>query len=763
MHPSSVAGGPDMILLEELHEGALFHQLQQRFQRDEVYTYTGNILVAMNPFKSLPIYDRGHVQQYRDQPLGSMPPHVFAIANEAYYNMMRSKANQCVIISGESGAGKTETTKLILSYLAAVSTQSSLVQEQILDASPILEAFGNAKTVRNDNSSRFGKFIEVQFTPEGAIVGAKILDFLLERSRVVAQSPEERNYHIFYNLLAGATPEERATWDLQPPSAFEYLNRSGCMTVEGTDDAKALKTIREAFATLRFTNTSAIFKCLAAILHLGNTVFVPDVQDGAAVADRAPLQRAARLLGLDGDKLLATLVQRSTVTRGETFVTPLSCAQAQDSRDALAKALYGKLFSWIVGFINETTKRDDSLPFVGVLDIFGFENFATNSFEQFCINYANERLQFFFNQHIFRLEQEEYDRENIAWHTIAFVDNQACIDLISKKPLGLLWLLDEEAGFPKASDATCLDKFHATHDKHAHYVRPKTKAPAFGVRHYAGEVTYQIQDFLDKNRDTLRTDLMEVMSESHEPFVAELFKMIDLSQLEELLASHPALKTALGGGTGGTSPSSGKSPTVGAQFHGSLSDLIATLAACDPFFVRCIKPNMQKAPGAIDRALVLTQLRCAGMLETIQVRKAGYAVRLPMVQLISRHAMLCASAGDPAITPAEACRRIMAQLPDALLGQWQIGLTKVFMKGQVDTALEVLRARKRHQYAAHIQSVVRGWIQRRRYAALLRQYTIAATAARVYVARRRRRRVLSGILRAQAAWRASRVRRVFRI
>ncbi|KAJ3044171.1 Unconventional myosin-VIIb [Rhizophlyctis rosea] len=728
MDVTNAGGVPDMITLAELHEAALYHNLSMRYQRNEIYTYTGNILVSVNPYKALPIYDLQMVRKYKGAMLGELEPHVFAIANQTYVSLGRTGKSQCVVISGESGAGKTETTKLILSFLSATSQSHTLVQEQILEASPILEAFGNAKTVRNDNSSRFGKFIEVQIGKGGVVEGAMMLEYLLEKSRVVSQSPEERNYHIFYNLLAGASDEERQMLHLGPVESYQYLQKSGCVKIDGVDDAADWKVIRDSLRTLKFAEVEMdMFRILSAILHLGNVAFVGE-GDGVGVSNLETVKIVGELTGLDAAKLSNVLTKKTTVTRGETFVSPLTLAQAQDSRDALSKALYGRMFSWIVRFISDTTMNKQDLPFIGVLDIFGFEDFA--------------------------LEQEEYEKEGIGWQVIEFVDNQACIDLISKKPLGLLSLLDEESNFPKASDQTCLEKFHKTHEKDACYVKPKQAKAVFGVRHYAGEVVYQIEGFLEKNRDTLRADLMELLALSSNKLISNLFKPPPEEPVEETsgkTAGGPSRSQSMKG-------KSSKSPTIGAQFQTSLANLIATLAACEPLFVRCIKPNPQKVPGTMDRSLVLAQLRYSGMLETIRIRKAGFSVRVKFQEFVNRYWPIDPSSKHP--SPKDGCEAILVRI-NADKTHFQLGITKVFMKSSVDAILEQSRGNTLLRNIKKIQASARMWKAKKEYRRMRNDMVRLQKAIRVFLARKQRQLYLRRVVILQAEWRSRRARKSY--
>jgi hypothetical protein len=687
------------------------------------------------------VYGGEYIKKYQGKALNELPPHIYGIANETYYTLLKSKQNQCVVISGESGAGKTESTKLILNFLASVSTKKSIIQDQIIDASPILEAFGNAKTVRNDNSSRFGKFLEVQFGPDGSISGAVTLQYLLEKSRIVYQAPDERNYHIFYNLISGLKPDERKELSLQSADDYHYLNQSGCTKLSNIDDGKTMQEVREAFHTLNFSkHEKDIFKAIAAVLHIGNVSFVKADQkgmEGVQVEDESVVSIIGDLLQIDTEQLANAFVNRTSVTRGETFVTPLNASQATDARDALAKAIYGRMFNWIVDFINSTTKNHNDSYFVGVLDIFGFEDFKVNSFEQFCINYANERLQYFFNHHIFKLEQDEYTREGINWSNIEFVDNQGTIDLISKK-VGLLALLDEESNFPKGTDTSLLGKFHQNHEKDPNYIKPKTQQPHFGVRHYAGDVVYQIEGFLDKNRDTLRQDWIDLLKKSQHPLLKDLFD--DEAK----------------GAKGKPQQKSAKSLTSGYQFASSLNELIGTLSACNPYFVRCIKPNPKKAPRVMDRDLVMAQLRYSGMLETIRVRKAGFTGRTKFEDFLKRYALIIKD--DKNSSGSQACAKILSMLKGVDKAQWQIGATKVFMKSNVETALENLRAEKIVVYVLKLQTFFRMAHCKIKFKAMKKKVVQVQKIVRGHLAKKAAKRRKKRIIKLQALFRGRKVR-----
>ncbi|GFO23507.1 unconventional myosin-xv, partial [Plakobranchus ocellatus] len=461
----------------DLNEHSILENLKLRYGRGLIYTYTGSILVAVNPYKMFNIYGLDMVKRYEGRPLGELPPHLFAIGSVSYSKMIKENENQVLIISGESGAGKTESTKLVMQYLAAVNRSgNNLITEQILEANPLLESFGNAKTIRNDNSSRFGKYIEV-FFKNGGIVGAKTAEYLLEKSRIVTQAPEERNYHVFYEMLEELSDEQKAKYGLQTAPKYFYLNQGGSALIRGRDDADNYRKMTAAMDILNFERDEqeTIVKILASVLHIGNMYFKvvqENNHDRAELGSDAEIKWVAHLLDLSEDWLKQALTSKVTEARGDRFYTPYNLDQALDARDAVAKALYCRMFSWLVERINLIicrAEREKSTS-LAVLDIFGFEDFHHNSFEQLCINYANETLQYFFNQHIFRLEQKEYSKEKIRWEHIEFKDNQPTIDL--------------------ATDNSFLEKCHFHHSGNELYDKPRMSDPEFYVVHYAGKIKY---------------------------------------------------------------------------------------------------------------------------------------------------------------------------------------------------------------------------------------------------------------------------------
>uniref|UniRef100_A0A668A9N9 Myosin IXA n=1 Tax=Myripristis murdjan TaxID=586833 RepID=A0A668A9N9_9TELE len=523
----------DLCRLPELNERSLLDNLRSRFRQEKIYTYVGSILIVINPFKFLPIYNPKYVKIYDNHSLGELEPHIYAVADVAYHAMLQRQRNQCIVISGESGSGKTQSTNFLIHHLTALSQKgfASGVEQIILGAGPVLEAFGNAKTAHNNNSSRFGKFIQVNYHESGTVRGAYVEKYLLEKSRLVYQEHNERNYHVFYYLLAGTSEEERTAFHLKKPEEYHYLNQD-CFTVEGEDlkhDFERLQLAMEMVGFLPATRKQ-IFSLLSAILHLGNIRYKRKTyrDDSIDICNPEVLPVVSELLEVKEEMLFEALTTRKTVTVGERLIVPYRLAEAGTVRDSMAKSLYSALFDWIVFRINHAllSKKDleesTKILSIGVLDIFGFEDYESNSFEQFCINFANERLQHYFNQHIFKLEQEEYRAEGISWHNIDYIDNTGCINLISKKPTALLHLLDEECNFPQATNQTLLDKFKRQHEGSSYIEFPAVMEPAFIIQHYAGKVKYGIKDFREKNTDHMRPDIVALLKSSKNAFICGL-------------------------------------------------------------------------------------------------------------------------------------------------------------------------------------------------------------------------------------------------
>ncbi|KAK5617011.1 hypothetical protein CRENBAI_016490 [Crenichthys baileyi] len=664
MHQSSIDGVEDMSALAELHEAAIMHNLYQRYQKDNIYTNIGSILAAVNPYKQIPgLYDLESVDLYSKHHLGELPPHIFAVANECYRCIWKRHDSQCVLISGESGAGKTESTKLLLQFLSVMSQNSvgtpqsertTHVEQAIVQSSPIMEAFGNAKTVYNNNSSRFGKFIQLHFSECGNIQGGCVIDYLLEKNRVVRQNPGERNYHIFYALLAGASKEDKGLYFLEDPAeSFHYLSQSGCLKDKSLNDKELYNSVMEALKVLGFTEEEIrdMFKLLSGVLQLGNMEFM--LAGGAQITTKQVVSNVSELLGLDAFQLSEVLTQRSIILRGEEICSPLTIEQAIDSRDSVAMALYSQCFSWIILKINQKIKGKENFKSIGILDIFGFENFEVNRFEQFNINYANEKLQAYFNKHIFSLEQLEYNREGVQWDAIDWMDNAECLDLIEKT--------------------------------NPYYVKPRVADHQFGIKHYAGEVLYDVRGILEKNRDTFRDDILNMLKDSRLDFIYDLFEKVGSRNNEEKMGTAR------------------RKPTVSSQFRDSLHALMATLSASNPFFIRCIKPNMEKNPHVFDPETVLNQLRYSGMLETVKIRRAGFPVRRPFKDFFLRYKIILKDKVPAAGDDKKRSTDLLTKY-DKTKKEWQLGKTKVFMKESLEQRLEKDRDEVRRQAAMIIRA-----------------------------------------------------------
>lgn len=663
--------------------------------------------------------------------------------------MTKENEHQAFIISGESGAGKTETSKLVMQYLAAVNKSvSNIVTEQILEASPLLESFGNAKTVKNNNSSRFGKYLEV-FFKDGIISGAKTTEYLLEKSRIVTQALEERNYHVFYELLAGLSEQEKEKYGLQSADKYFYLNQGGSCEIEGKNDEEDFRFLLSAMQVLGFTNEEQdnIFRIMAAVLHLGNVYFhrkqLKHGQEGVEIGSDAEVRWISHLLQLPLEGILKAITFRTTETRNERVYTALNIDQALDSRDALAKSLYSSLFSWLVHRVNNLMSMKGSKKMtLALLDIFGFEEFKENSFEQLCINFANETLHFYFTKFVFKIEQQEYVKEKIEWQHIPCPDNQNVLNLISKKPEGILPLLDDESNFPKATDHSFLEKCHYNHALSDVYSRPRMSSMEFGIKHYAGQVWYTVDGFLDKNRDTLRSDVLDLLSGSRMTMIAKMFS--------ELRNSADSFKT-YSRSDGRFVTMKPRAPTVATRFQDSLATLLETMSRCNPWFVRCIKPNNEKAPLKFDIPVVLQQLRYSGVLETVRIRQLGYSVRLKFQTFVSRYRCLLQGRRVTSTSNRELCRSILQSVAESS-SQYQLGQTKVFMRESVEQELETARARILRAAVVTMQKYTRGYLSRKRLRVAVTSAVLIQSTWRGFRCRRNYLKIQKGIARAQATW-----------
>ncbi|XP_050358777.1 unconventional myosin-Va isoform X1 [Nymphalis io] len=743
-NPSLLIGQNDLTSLSYLHEPAVLHNLKVRFcDRNAIYTYCGIVLVAINPYYDLPIYGDETIMAYRGQSMGDLDPHIFAVSEEAYTKLERERRDQSIIVSGESGAGKTVSAKYAMRYFAAVGGNASetQVERKVLASSPIMEAIGNAKTTRNDNSSRFGKFIEIHFDHQYRISGASMRTYLLEKSRVVYQSPGERNYHIFYQLCSAShyLPELK----LDHQDSFHYLNQGGCPNIDGVDDLKAFNDTKNALTILGVSESEQqnMFTVLAAILHLGNVRLAcdPDADADDAYIDPEDehLVSVCSLLGISRPELSRWLTHRRIASAHEVIVSRMDIRKAIFARDALAKRLYGELFAWLVQAVNRALDTGHAKKhFIGVLDIYGFETFEINSFEQFCINYANEKLQQQFNSHVFKLEQDEYIKEEISWKMIDFYDNQPCINLIEDR-LGVLALLDEECRVPQGSDRGFVAKLHDKCAKYPHFLKPRFGNAAFIIKHFADDVEYQCGGFLEKNRDTVLEEQLECIRSGAG---CRLVRAMLADPGEQTATLPPPARrrppAALGSLTQPARRPSGQKTTVGAQFRASLSALMGTLSATTPHYVRCIKPNDTKQAFQFDASRAVHQLRACGVLETIRISSAGFPSRWLYQDFFQRYRLLCRSKEIDRANIKKTCSIVLERHvkdPD----KYQFGATKIFFRAGQVAFLEKVRADLQRLYCVRVQSCVRGFVARRRYRRLARALRGLQAHARAFLVRRK--------------------------
>ncbi|KAL2992132.1 hypothetical protein AAZX31_10G032700 [Glycine max] len=714
-------GVDDMTKLAYLHEPGVLHNLETRYMMNEIYTYTGNILIAINPFQNLShLYDTNVMQRYKGATIGGLGPHVFAIAEAAYRAMINEEKSNSILVSGESGAGKTETTKMLMQYLAYLggntSSEGRTVEKQVLESNPVLEAFGNAKTVRNDNSSRFGKFVEIQFNKYGRISGAAIRTYLLEKSRVCQISDPERNYHCFY-LLCASPPEEKEKYKLGDPRSFHYLNQSNCYELVGVNAAQEYLSTKRAMDIVGISQEEqdAIFRVVAAILHLGNIKFAKSEETDSSVledeASRFHLQTTAELLMCDPNCLEGALRERVMITPEEIIKRSLDPLGATVSRDGLAKTLYSRLFDWLVQKINISIGQDPSSKcLIGVLDIYGFESFQTNSFEQFCINFTNEKLQQHFNQHVFKMEQEEYTKEGIDWSYLEFVDNQDVLDLIEKKPGGIIALLDEACMFPKSTHETFSQKLYQTFKDHKRFIKPKLARSDFSVVHYAGEVQYQSEQFLDKNKDYVVPEHQDMLSASKCSFVSGLFAPL----------SEETAKSA-------------KFSSIGSRFKLQLQQLMDALNLTEPHYIRCIKPNSLLKPFIFENMNVIQQLRSGGVLEAVRIKCAGFPTHWTFHDFLTRLGILAPEVLQGNFEEKDSCKKILEKI--GLTG-YQIGETQIFLRAGQMAELDARRAFLLSNSAIVIQKHTKTHFSQKRYIALQKSSVFLQSICRGELARR---------------------------
>ncbi|XP_039629661.1 unconventional myosin-Ie isoform X1 [Polypterus senegalus] len=702
-HNVKQSGVDDMVLLSKITEDSIVENLKKRYMDDYIFTYIGPVLISVNPFKQMPYFSEKEVEMYQGAAPYENPPHIYALADHMYRNMVIDRENQCVIISGESGAGKTVAAKYIMSYISRISGGGPKVQhvkDIILQSNPLLEAFGNAKTVRNNNSSRFGKYFEIQFSPGGEPDGGKISNFLLEKSRVVMRNPGERSFHIFYQLIEGANAEQRSNLGITSLEYYYYLNQSGSYKVDDINDKSDFQETIHAMNVIGiFSEEQAmVLQIVAGVLHLGNISF-KESGNYAAVESEEFLAFPAFLLGINQNRLKEKLTSRQMDSKwggkSESINVTLNVEQACYTRDALSKALHARVFDFLVDSINKAMEKDHEEYNTGVLDIYGFEIFQKNGFEQFCINFVNEKLQQIFIELTLKAEQEEYIQEGIKWTPIDYFNNKIVCDLIESKvnPPGIMSILDDVCATMHAvgegADQTLLQKLRMQIGTHDHF---NSWNQGFIVHHYAGKVSYDVDGFCERNRDVLFTDLIELMQSSEIPFIKALFP-------ESLQAEKK-----------------GRPTTAGSKIKKQANDLVSTLMKCTPHYIRCIKPNETKKPKDWEESRVKHQVEYLGLKENIRVRRAGYAYRRIFRKFLNRYAILTKESwpswhGDEKQGVLHLLRSVNID-PD----QFQLGRTKVFIKAPESLfLLEETRERKYDGFARTIQKAWRKYTARKRY------------------------------------------------
>ncbi|XP_008416941.1 unconventional myosin-Ih isoform X2 [Poecilia reticulata] len=719
-------GIQDFVLLDETTEVAVISNLKKRFSKDLIYTYIGTLIVSVNPYKDLDIYSKKQMDVYMGVNFFELPPHIYALADNAYHTMLTEFNNHFILISGESGAGKTEASKKILQYYAVSCPSTTLmntVRDKMLMSNPVLEAFGNAKTLKNDNSSRFGKYMDIQFDSQGDAVGGHILNYLLEKSRVVHQNHGERNFHVFYQLVEGGSDDLLTQLGLERDvQHYYYLTQGECAIVSSINDKNDWKSVKNALQVIEFdeTNTSHLFRVVASVLHLGNVHFDPDSKGHALLKNNTELNWVSDLLGVDANSLKEGLTFRKIEAKTEQVLSPFTIDHAIYVRDALAKAIYGQTFTWLVNRINESMENKDSSrkTVIGLLDIYGFEVFYVNSFEQFCINYCNEKLQQLFIQLTLKAEQEEYEAEGIEWEPVQFFNNKIICDLVEEKHRGIISILDEECLRPgDATDLTFLERLEEKMGNHPHFVthrladkmtRKTLERGDFRLLHYAGEVTYCVVGFLDKNNDLLYRNIKNLVCQSKNTIVRECFSAVDTTNKR-------------------------RPETVVTQFKNSLQKLTEMLMAKEAWYIRCLKSNESKQPGMsaqkrsmqstrsfydrchpitgqFDEALIRHQVKYLGLMEHLRVRRAGFAYRRKYEDFLKRYKPLCPATwphwrGMPA-DGVEVLVQHLGYLPD----EYKMGRTKIFIRHpRTLYATEDAYEKCKHDLASKLQAKYKGY------------------------------------------------------
>nr|XP_002739436.2 PREDICTED: unconventional myosin-XIX-like [Saccoglossus kowalevskii] len=746
----------DLCELNPLHEATVLESLRIRYKAGLCYTKAGITLLAINPFTELPhLYSAKKVKLYNNNCIKNKPPHVFAVAEQAHCNLKRQlgHVNQSVIVSGESGAGKTWTARCVMRYLATTAVSAEgfspcskicRIEKRILNSNPILEAFGNAGTTKNSNSSRFGKYIQLQLNRSNYIIGASIKTYLLEKTRVVRQGIGERNFHIFYQMLQGCSDEDRDQWGITETTEYHYLSR--CEDYQHTNelDSDTLDTTKSAMHSVGLSQRqqNCIFQLLCGILYIGNIVFITDEELSSVPCDvdeydldcQLTIEKSSSLLGIDHNELLQCLtIRRITAShsrRKSVFMKPCSQVECVTRRDCLAKLLYSRLFNWLVEFINKNTSAhaNSCHSFIGILDVYGFESFTNNSLEQLCINYANEKLQQHFVSHFLKAEQEEYKKESISWTYFNFTDNRPCLELLEGK-ISVFSLMTEECRLNRASDVRGFtDRVHNTLRGSA-ISKPhiSVTTPAFVIAHFAGQVTYQTDSLIEKNKDSIPDELVELVKNSNNRFISEIFSSYSVDIQDDMSGSCKKGKQS--------------DVTVVSKFKTSLDQLMAILNCTTPHYIRCIKPNNNCQPDLFNNQQVVDQLQACGVLETVNISKMGFPTRLTYADFIARYKVIVNTSESEQLNGMGLVTAIMESVfdeedkeNDSMTAQY--GKMKIFLReGQLDQ-LESVRAKLLSRYVFTLQCAWRRYMKRKHQCILASSATVIQALWRGYQTRR---------------------------
>ena len=706
----------DLMNLQHLNEPSMLNALFNRYKKNTIYTYTGPILIAINPFKNLEIYDDGNIKNFNNNQIEN--PHLYGVVSKVYENIKKNKGNQSVLISGNSGSGKTFSTRYIMKYLSKVSsnfdTNENTVERKLLESNPILEAFGNAKTLMNDNSSRFGKYIKIFFDDDSKITGANIETYLLEKIRLINQKDGERNFHIFYLILSGMSNIDKQRYSITKVDDYRILSNSKCyLRDDGISDKSQYEELIQSFHIMNFTEVDIenIFLIISAILHLGNIV-IKDNQ----VIDSFSLKCASKMLSIEYADLKRCFLQKEITVHGETFIKSLKDIESYNVITTMMKVIYENMFNWIVKKINKNFIKTDYKQFIGLLDIFGFEVFYKNNFEQICINYANESLQQQFNKYILKNEQKLYEEEQIEWDFIDFPDNKECLDLFEFKTHGLLSKFDEECLFPNGNDNALYDKIckYSESRDSLNITNMERIDKLFTIEHYPGKVTYNIHGFVAKNKDILNSCAVKCLFKSNN----KIFKTFD----KNLLLSLTTLSSI----------------SISKQFQNQLKELLETINKTTPHYIRCLKPNDKNRPDSFQNNQIINQLKYSGVLEAIKISRHGYPIRMAHEDFNDKYYMLFDKVDFDN-------KQLISILKNEKLeidtGKYQVGITKIFLKKDDYEKIELMRNNLLNKSAIAIQKIFKGWRIKNWYISYKKSVIIAQKYARAYLARQKVKRM----------------------